>query len=141
MSSKLNSRSSIGRIPLPVFVLGASIFVLGTTEFMIAGMLPMLATDLGVSVPRAGLLISAFAIGMVVGAPGMTVFTLRLPRKVTLVSALTVFIAAHVVAALAPSYEILLAARIVTALATGAFWAVAAVVTIPHQMLFWAGSY
>ncbi|WP_026876805.1 Cmx/CmrA family chloramphenicol efflux MFS transporter [Jiangella gansuensis] len=118
------------RVPPAVYVLGSSIFVLGTTEFMIAGLLPTIATDLDVSIPDAGLLISGFAIGMTIGAPVMAVATLRLPRKATLLAAAAVFLAGHVVAALAPTYELLMAARVVTAVATGAFWAVAAVVTV-----------
>ncbi|WP_158603012.1 Cmx/CmrA family chloramphenicol efflux MFS transporter [Jiangella rhizosphaerae] len=118
------------RVPPAVYVLGASIFVLGTTEFMIAGLLPEIAADLDVSIPQAGLLISAFAIGMTVGAPVMAVATLRLPRKATLLAASAVFLAGHVLGAMAPSYEVLMVARVVSAVATGAFWAVAAVVTV-----------
>ena len=118
------------RIPLAVFVLGASIFGLGTTEFMVAGLLPAIAADLGVSIPRAGLLISGFAVGMAVGAPVMAITTLRLPRKATLLGAAAVFIGGHVAAALAENYSVLMTARFVTAVATGTFWAVAAVVTV-----------
>jgi hypothetical protein len=75
-----------------VFVLAASIFCLGTTEFMIAGLLPTIAGDLGVSIPSAGLLISGFAIGMAVGTPLMTAATLRLPRRATLLASLLVFV-------------------------------------------------
>lgn len=126
----MSSPSERPPIPTAVFVLGVSIFCLGTTEFMIAGLLPGIASDVGVTIPQAGLLISGFAIGMAVGAPVMAVATLRLPRKATLLGAGAVFVAGHVVAALAPTYEILMGARIVTAVATGAFWAVAAVVTV-----------
>ncbi|SEE56024.1 Cmx/CmrA family chloramphenicol efflux MFS transporter [Jiangella alba] len=118
------------RVPPAVYVLGSSVFVLGTTEFMIAGLLPEIATDLDVTIPQAGLLISAFAIGMTIGAPVMAVATLRLPRKATLLAASAVFLAGHVLAALAPSYELLMVARVVSAVATGAFWAVAAVVAV-----------
>ncbi|WP_433288680.1 Cmx/CmrA family chloramphenicol efflux MFS transporter [Pseudonocardia sp. CA-142604] len=118
------------RIPRVVPVLALSIFALGTSEFMIAGLLPQLASDLRVGIPEAGYLISAFAVGMIVGAPAMAVLTLRLPRRTTLLAALGVFVVGHVVSALAPQYGILLAARVVTAVATGAFWAVAAVVTV-----------
>ncbi len=121
-----NDRSSTG-LPKLVYVLAAGIFLLGTTEFMIAGLLPEMSADLGVSVPRTGLLISGFAVGMVIGAPAMAALTLRLPRRTTLVSALVVFAAGHVLAALTTSFAVLLTARVVTAVATGAFWAVAAV--------------
>ncbi len=117
-------------MPLAVFVLGLSVFALGTSEFMITGLLPGMAADLGVGIPDTGLLISAFAIGMVVGAPLLAVATLKLPRRLTLLAMLAVFIAAHVVGALAPGYGLLFATRVVAALACAGFWAVAAATTI-----------
>jgi MFS transporter, DHA1 family, chloramphenicol resistance protein len=78
-------------VPRVVAVPALSIFVLGTSEFMITGLLPGMARDLGVSVPQTGYLISAFAIGMIVGPPVMAVLTLRLPRRTTLVASLLVF--------------------------------------------------
>jgi DHA1 family inner membrane transport protein len=116
------------KLPLVVLVLAAGTFLMGTTEFVIAGLLPEIAGDLGVSVSHAGLLITAFAAGMIVGAPAMAIATLRLPRRSTLVLALVVFALGHVAAALSSSFAVVLAARVVTALATGAFWCVAAVV-------------
>ena len=118
------------RVPPAVFVLAASIFCLGTTEFMIAGLLPTIAGDLGVSIPSAGLLISGFAIGMAVGTPLMTAATLRLPRRATLLASLLVFVLGHVLAALATTYGVLMTARIITAVACGTFWAAAAVVSV-----------
>ncbi|MBB4683640.1 Cmx/CmrA family chloramphenicol efflux MFS transporter [Amycolatopsis jiangsuensis] len=117
-------------MPLAVFVLGLSIFALGTSEFMITGLLPGMAADLGVSIPDAGLLISAFAVGMVVGAPLLAVGTLRLPRRVTLLALLVVFGLAHVVGAVAGNYGLLFATRVVSALACAGFWAVAASTTV-----------
>ncbi|MFD8822854.1 MFS transporter [Streptomyces sp. NPDC059605] len=117
-----------GRLPFVVRVLAAGTFLMGTTEFVIAGLLPELAGDLGVGVPRAGLLITAFAVGMIVGGPVMALATLRLPRRRTLIWALAVFALGHVVAALSDSFTVVLAARVVTALATGAFWAVGFVI-------------
>ena len=117
-------------MPLAVFVLGLSVFALGTSEFMITGLLPGMAADLGVGIPDTGLLISAFAIGMVVGAPLLAVATLRLPRRVTLLTLLAVFGIAHVMGALAPGYGLLFATRVVAALACAGFWAVAAATTI-----------
>ncbi|OPG13399.1 MFS transporter [Microbispora sp. GKU 823] len=96
-----------------------------TTEFVVAGLLPEIAGDLRVSVPEAGLLITVFAAGMIIGAPSMAMLTLRLPRRLTLMLALGVFAAGHLVVAVGSSFALLLAARFVTALATGAFWAVA----------------
>ncbi|MFI6353746.1 MFS transporter [Streptomyces sp. NPDC050743] len=109
-------------------MLAAGTFLMGTTEFVIAGLLPELSTDLDVGLSHAGLLITAFAVGMIVGAPAMAAATLRLPRRRTLILALTAFCLGHAVAALSGSFAVVLAARVVTALATGAFWSVGAVV-------------
>ncbi|WP_037890745.1 Cmx/CmrA family chloramphenicol efflux MFS transporter [Streptomyces sp. NRRL S-87] len=117
-------------MPVAVYVLGLSVFALGTSEFMLSGLLPPIAEDMGVTIPRAGLLISAFAIGMVVGAPLLAVATLRLPRRTTLVSLITLFGLGQVAGALAPSYELLFVSRIVSALACAGFWAVGAAVAI-----------
>ncbi|MEU3740068.1 MFS transporter [Streptomyces sp. NPDC032198] len=117
-----------GKLPFVVWVLAAGTFLMGTTEFVIAGILPEIAPDLGASVSHAGLLITAFAVGMIVGGPAMALATLRLPQRLTLVLALAVFAAGHVVAALTSSFTVVLAARFVTALATGAFWAVGFVI-------------
>ncbi|MEV4680617.1 MFS transporter [Streptomyces kurssanovii] len=117
-----------GKLPFVVRVLAAGTFLMGTSEFVIAGLLPDMAGDLGVSVSDAGLLISAFAIGMIVGGPTMALATLRLPQRRTLVLALAVFAIGHVVAALSGSFTVVLVARVVTALATGAFWAVGFVI-------------
>ncbi|UUU28084.1 Cmx/CmrA family chloramphenicol efflux MFS transporter [Streptomyces sp. DSM 40750] len=117
-------------MPLSVYVLGLAVFALGTSEFMLSGLLPPIAEDMDVSIPRAGLLISAFAIGMVVGAPLLAVATLRLPRRTTLVTLITVFGFGQVAGALAPSYGVLFASRIVSALACAGFWAVGAAVAV-----------
>ncbi|MEU3661354.1 Cmx/CmrA family chloramphenicol efflux MFS transporter [Streptomyces sp. NPDC032940] len=117
-------------MPLAVYILGLSVFALGTSEFMLSGLLPPIADDMDVSIPQAGLLISAFAIGMVIGAPLLAVATLRLPRKITLVSLITVFGLGQVAGALAPTYEVLFVSRVVSALACAGFWAVGAAVAI-----------
>ncbi|MFF5938646.1 Cmx/CmrA family chloramphenicol efflux MFS transporter [Streptomyces sp. NPDC012508] len=117
-------------MPLAVYILGLSVFALGTSEFMLSGLLRSIADDMNVSIPRAGLLISAFAIGMVVGAPLLAVATLRLPRKTTLVTLITVFGLGQVAGALAPNYAVLFASRVVSALACAGFWAVGAAVAI-----------
>lgn len=117
-------------IPRVVPVLALSIFALGTSEFMITGLLPEMARDLSATLPQTGYLISAFAVGMIVGAPLTAVLTLRLPRRTTLLAALGVFVLGHVAGALATDYGVMLAARVVTALATATFWVVATVVTV-----------
>ncbi|MGW2650311.1 MFS transporter [Streptomyces sp. NPDC001393] len=116
------------RLPTVIYVLALGTFLMGTTEFVVAGLLPEIAGNLRVSVGQAGLLITVFAVGMVVGAPLMAMLTLRLPRRWTLVLALAVFAIGHVIVALTSNFSLLLAARFLTAMATGAFWAVANVV-------------
>jgi predicted MFS family arabinose efflux permease len=117
-----------GRLPFVVYVLAAGTFLMLTTEFVVAGLLPEIAGDLRVSVAQAGLLITVFAVGMIVGSPTMALLTRRMPRRVTLVLALAVFAAGHVVVAVGSSFPLLLTARFGTAWATGAFWSVASVV-------------
>lgn len=116
------------RLPLVVHVLALGTFLMLTTEFVVAGILPEIAGDLGISWGQAGSLITVFAVGMIIGAPVMTLATMRISQKLTLLLALVVFVAGHVFVALGSSLSALLVARFVTALATGAFWAVAAVV-------------
>ncbi|MFF0009733.1 MFS transporter [Streptomyces tibetensis] len=116
------------RLPPVVYVLALGTFLMGTTEFVVAGLLPEIASDVHVTVARAGLLITVFAVGMIVGAPLMAMLTLRLPKRWTLLLALGIFAAGHVIVALASSFALILAARFLTALATGAFWAVGNVV-------------
>ncbi|MFG2227485.1 Cmx/CmrA family chloramphenicol efflux MFS transporter [Streptomyces sp. NPDC048644] len=117
-------------MPIAVYVLGLSVFALGTSEFMLSGILQPLARDLGVSIPQAGLLVSAFAIGMVVGAPVLAAATLRLPRRTTLMALLAVFGLGQVAGALAPTYGVLFVSRVVSALACAGFWAVGAAVAV-----------
>lgn len=130
MANFKTDRSQKLRIPRVVYVLGGAVFVLGTSEFGIAGLLPEIAAELSVSVPDAGLLISAYAIAMVIGAPLLTVLSLRLPRRATVLGALALFVAAQAAGALAADYPTLLVARMLTAAATGAFWAAAATVVV-----------
>ncbi|PSM44460.1 MFS transporter [Streptomyces dioscori] len=117
-------------MPLAVYILGLSVFALGTSEFMLSGLLPAVADDMHVSIPRAGLLISAFAVGMVVGAPLLAVATLRLPRRTTLIALISVFGLGQIAGALAPNYTVLFVSRVVSALACAGFWAVGAAVAV-----------
>ncbi|MFE6780279.1 Cmx/CmrA family chloramphenicol efflux MFS transporter [Streptomyces sp. NPDC057702] len=117
-------------MPIAVYVLGLSVFALGTSEFMLSGLLQPLARDLGVSIPKAGLLVSAFAVGMVVGAPVLAAATLRLPRRTTLIALLAVFGLGQIAGALAPTYNVLFVSRVVSALACAGFWAVGAAVAV-----------
>ncbi|MFD6432009.1 Cmx/CmrA family chloramphenicol efflux MFS transporter [Streptomyces venezuelae] len=123
-------------MPFAVYVVGLGIFTQGTSEFMLSGLLPGMADDLGVSVPDAGLLISAFAIGMVVGAPLLAVATLRWPRRTALVALQAAFVVAHAVGALAPGYAVLFVTRVIGALAYAGYWGVAvatAVALVPAE--------
>ncbi|WP_353944367.1 Cmx/CmrA family chloramphenicol efflux MFS transporter [Streptomyces sp. HUAS MG91] len=112
-------------MPLTLHLLALAVFAQGTSEFMLSGLIPDIAHDLNVSVPAAGTLTSAFAAGMIVGAPAMAVLALRRSRRATLLGFLTVFLLAHVTAALTTSYAVLLATRVVAALANAGFLAVA----------------
>ena len=116
------------RPTLAVYILAAAIFAQGTSEFMIAGLLPGLTHDLGVSVPRAGMLITAFALGMMIGAPVMTLLTLRLPRKITLLVAAGGYVIMHLVGVLMHSYAGLMITRVVAAVLYATFWSAAAVI-------------
>jgi predicted MFS family arabinose efflux permease len=111
-------------MPVVIPVLAIGTFLMGTTEFVVAGLLSEVARDFGISVAHAGLTVTVFAAGMIVGAPGTAVLTLRVPRRWTLTVAIVVFALGHVVIALATDFTLMLVARAVTALATGAFWAI-----------------
>ncbi|MER5227386.1 Cmx/CmrA family chloramphenicol efflux MFS transporter [Streptomyces flaveus] len=117
-------------MPFVIYVIGFGTFAQGTSEFMLSGLLPSLAGDLDVSLSEAGLLVSAFAAGMVVGAPLLTLATLKLPRRVALTGFQVVFIAGHVAAALVPHFGFLLITRVVTAMAYAGFWTLASVAAV-----------
>ncbi|GAA3709074.1 MFS transporter [Zhihengliuella alba] len=121
-------RAGRHRLPLAVYVLAVGTFLMLTTEFVVAGILPDIAGGLGVSLARVGSFITVFAVGMIIGAPLMTVLTVRLSQRLTLLIALGIFVLGHVWVALAADAGQIVAARFVTGVATGAFWAVAAVV-------------
>ena len=124
------SASNVARtaLPLQLYALTAAAFAIGTTEFVIMGLLPDIATDLQVSIPAAGLLVAGYALGVVVGAPVLTLGTRRFERKSLLLGLMSLFIAGNVIAALAPNYTILMIARVVAALCHGTFFGVGAVV-------------
>ena len=115
-------------MPLALLALAIGAFGIGTTEFVIMGLLPEVAGDLDVSIPTAGLLISGYALGVVVGAPALTALGARLPRKTMLLALMGLFLAGNLLAALAPGYGVLLAGRVVAALAHGAFFGIGSVV-------------
>ncbi|TDC48390.1 MFS transporter [Actinomadura sp. KC345] len=112
-------------MPLALYLLAMAVFAMGTSEFMLAGLLPDIATDLGVTVGTAGALTSAFAVGMVVGAPLMAALARNWPARASLLGFVLVFAATHVVGAATTSFTILLATRVVAALTNAGFLAVA----------------
>ena len=114
-------------MPRALLALAIGAFGIGTTEFVVMGMLPEIAEGLGVSVPSVGLLISAYAVGVVVGAPTLTALGVRFPPRQTLVGLMVLFVVGNVLSAVAPTYETLAAARVLTALAHGSFFGVGAV--------------
>ncbi|MDQ2138651.1 MFS transporter [Alcaligenaceae bacterium A4P071] len=115
-------------MPLPILALAAAAFGIGTSEFVIMGLLPNVALDLKVTLDAAGLLITGYAMGVVIGAPIMAVCTARQPRKATLIFLASTFVLGNVLCALAPNYGMLMAARVVTAFCHGAFFGLGAVV-------------
>jgi len=115
-------------MPLPLLALAIAAFGIGTTEFVIMGLLPNVARDLGVSIPAAGMLVSGYALGVTIGAPILAIVTAKMPRKKALMSLIGVFIVGNLLCAIAPGYWVLMAARIVTAFCHGAFFGIGSVV-------------
>lgn len=111
-------------MPLALFALTLSAFAIGTTEFVIVGLIPTIAEQLQVSLPSAGLLVSLYALGVAIGAPLLTALTGKLPRKWLLVGLMALFTAGNLLAWQAPGYESLIVARILTGLAHGVFFSV-----------------
>lgn len=111
-------------MPIALLALTLSAFAIGTTEFVIVGLIPTIANDLSVSLPSAGLLVSLYALGVAVGAPLLTALTGKVPRKLLLLSLMVLFTAGNLLAWQAPGYESLILARIVTGLAHGVFFSI-----------------
>ena len=111
-------------MPLALWALTLSAFAIGTTEFVIVGLIPTIAASLGVSVPSAGLLVSLYALGVAVGAPVLTAVTGRVPRKQLLLGLMVLFTLGNLIAWMAPGYASLMAARVLTGLAHGVFFSI-----------------
>ncbi|MEA9580339.1 MFS transporter [Xanthomonas nasturtii] len=122
------SSAAASRLPPALLALTIGAFGIGTTEFVIMGLLQQVATDLDVSLTAAGLLISGYALGVSIGAPVLTLLSARWPRKAVLVSLMIVFTLGNLACALAPDYASLMVARVLTSLAHGTFFGVGAVV-------------
>lgn len=116
------------KINPPLLALAAGAFGIGVTEFAPMGLLPVIAADLGVSIPTAGLLISAYALGVMLGAPLMTLTTGRMRRRTLLIGLAAIFTLGNLLAAVSTNYGMLLAARIITSLNHGAFFGVGSIV-------------
>ncbi|MGI4839499.1 MAG: MFS transporter [Janthinobacterium lividum] len=116
------------RINYPLVALSIGAFGIGVTEFAPMGMLPGIAADLGVSIPSAGLLVSAYAMGVLIGAPLMTLTTARIPRRYLLIGLMAIFTLGNLLSALATNYQTLLIARVVTSLNHGAFFGIGSIV-------------
>lgn len=111
-------------MPIALFALTLGAFAIGTTEFVIVGLLPTVAADLGIGLPSAGLLVSLYALGVAFGAPVLTALTGRLPRKALLLALMALFTAGNLLAWQAPGYGTLVAARVLTGLAHGVFFSI-----------------
>ena len=133
---------------LQLLTLTLATFAIGTTEFVISGLLPEISTGLGVSIPTAGLLVTGYALGVAIGGPVLAILTNPLPRKTALLLLMGVFVVGHVLCAVAPNYRLLMAARVVTSFCHGAFFGIGSVVAAgmvsEHRRasavaLMWAG--
>ena len=115
-------------MPLALYALTAGSFGIGCAEFVIMGLLLQVAGDLHVSIAAAGMLVSVYAFGVFLGAPVLTVATRRMPRKTVLIALMAIYTIGNLICALAPNYDVLLVARVVTSLTHGTFFGVGAVV-------------
>ncbi|WP_288376668.1 MFS transporter, partial [uncultured Chryseobacterium sp.] len=113
---QINAASQTAKkgLPAALWALTISAFGIGTTEFVIVGLLPTVASDLGITIPSAGLLVSLYAIGVAIGAPILTALTGKIPRKTLLVSIMLLFVIGNVLASIAPGFITLILARILT---------------------------
>jgi len=111
-------------MPIALFALTLSAFAIGTTEFVIVGLLPTVAADLGIGLPSAGLLVSLYAVGVAIGAPVLTALTGKLPRKALLLGLMALFTAGNLLAWRSPGYDSLIIARLLTGLAHGVFFSI-----------------
>lgn len=115
-------------MPLPLFALFVAAFAIGTTELIVAGLLPALAADLAVDIPTAGLLITGYALGVAVGGPLLILASGRIPRRALLLAMMLVFIVGNALCALATSYWLLMGARLVISASHGVFFGVALII-------------
>lgn len=124
VSGKTGAKKIKKRLPAALWALTISAFGIGTTEFVIVGLLPTVAGDLGISIPSAGLLVSLYAIGVAIGAPVLTALTGKVPRKILLVSIMLLFVIGNGLASIAPGFVTLILARILTGFAHGVYFSI-----------------
>ena len=115
-------------MPVALFALAIGAFGIGLTEFVVAGILPQIATDFGVDIPTAGLMATTYALGVFVGAPILTVLGARIPRKTMLIGLALLFTIGNIVTALAPSLPVALVGRILTAFNHGTFFGIGSII-------------
>nr|WP_197676207.1 MFS transporter [Nakamurella panacisegetis] len=115
-------------MPLALLALAIGAFGIGTTEFVIIGLLPEIGGTFAVSVPTAGWLVTGYALGVVIGAPLMTALGTKIPRKTMLMALMAVFVAGNLLSAVAPTFAVMLSGRLLASLAHGAFFGIGAVV-------------
>ena len=116
------------KLNFPLLALAIGAFAIGTTEFSPMGFLPQIAENLNISIPTAGMLITAYALGVMIGAPFMTLWFGRFPRRKALILAMIIFTIGNILAAIAPNYWGLMAARILTSLNHGVFFGIGSIV-------------
>jgi len=136
LSLQSGKAGTAARTP-PLIALGIGAFGIGLTEFIIMGLLPQVARDLGVSLPSAGLLITGYALGVTLGGPLLAVAASRLPHRAVLMLVMAIFTAGNLLCALAPGFGLVLAARVITGFAHGTFFGtgsvVAQAIVPPHR--------
>lgn len=115
-------------MPPALIALTIAAYAIGTTEFVIVGLLPTVASDLHITLPIAGLIVSVYALGVTFGAPVLTALSGQMPRKALLLTLMALFMLGNVVAALSPTYELLLVGRVLSAFAHGVFFSVGATI-------------
>ncbi|OPA77397.1 MFS transporter [Paenibacillus selenitireducens] len=128
MDTAIKRKESKSHYPIAIYMLMISAFAIGTTEFVIMGLLPQVASDLEVSIRQAGLLVSGYALGVAFGGPILTVMTVRLPRKGLLLALMALFVAANIMSAIANEYYVLMIARILSAFTHGTVFGIGSIV-------------
>jgi DHA1 family inner membrane transport protein len=115
-------------MPIAIWALAAGAFGIGTTEFVVMGLLPEVARDFGISISTAGYIVTAYALGVVIGAPVLTPLLFRFPRRASLTALMSVFTIGNLACALSPSLSIMIVARVITALAHASYFGIGSVV-------------